>query len=94
MVGLVNCLIYALVGAIIMFCVLMVIGINQPRKMSLIVWCVLYVVIAVAFDALVIVALAYQYEVLIEVSLGLSAGAATGLAIHVTHHVFEERNKT
>ena len=58
--------------------------------MSLIVWCVLYVVIAVAFDALVVVALAYQYAELIEVSLGVSAGAATGLAIHVTHHISEE----
>jgi hypothetical protein len=77
-----------------MFGVLMVIGINQPRKMSLIVWCVLYVVIAVAFDALVIVALVYQYATLIETSLGVSAGAATGLAIHVTHHVLEERQKT
>jgi hypothetical protein len=77
-----------------MFGVLMVIGINQPRKMSLIVWCVLYVVIAAAFDALVIVALVYQYATLIETSLGVSAGAATGLAIHVTHHVLEERQKT
>ena len=61
--------------------------------MSLIVWCVLYVIISVAFDALVIVALAYHCEMLIEMSVGLSAGAATGLAIHVTHHVFEERSK-
>jgi hypothetical protein len=76
-----------------MFCVLVGIGINQPRKMSLIVWCVLYVVIAVVFDALVIVALVYQYAELIEISLGVSAGAATGLAIHVTHHVFEEKKK-
>ena len=77
-----------------MFCVLVGIGINQPRKMSLIVWCVLYVVIALCFDALVIVALMYQYAELIEVSLGISAGAATGLAIHVTHHVFEEKKKS
>ena len=77
-----------------MFSVLLVIGINQPRKMSVMIWCVLYVVIAVAFDVLVIVALLYQYAILIELILGVSAGAATGLAIHVTHHVFEERNKT
>jgi predicted MFS family arabinose efflux permease len=86
--------IYALAGAVIMFSVLLVIGINQPRKMSVMIWCVFYVVIAVTFDVLVIVALLYQYAVLIELILGVSAGAATGLAIHVTHHVFEERNKT
>jgi hypothetical protein len=86
--------IYALAGAVIMFSVLLVIGINQPRKMSVMIWCVLYVVIAVTFDVLVIVALLYQYAILIELILGVSAGAATGLAIHVTHHVFEERNKT
>ncbi len=77
-----------------MFAVLTVIGINQPRKMSLLAWCAMYVVIAVAFDGLVVVALLYQYAELIEMSLGLSAGAATGLAIHVTHHVFEERKKS
>ncbi len=76
-----------------MFLVLTVIGINQPRKMSLLLWCAMYVVIAVTFDALVVVALSYQYAELIELSLGLSAGAATGLAIHVTHHVIEERQK-
>ncbi len=86
-------MIYALAGAVIMFLVLTLIGINQPRKMSLLVWCIFYVVIAVFFDALVIVALAYQYATLIELSLGISAGAATGLAIHVTHHVFEEKEK-
>jgi hypothetical protein len=48
----------------------------------------------VAFDALVIVALLNQIAELIELTLGLSAGAATGLAIHVTHHALEEREKT
>lgn len=84
-------LIYALIGAFVMLCVLMGIGITQPRKTSILVWCIFYVVIAVVFDALVIVALWYQNAELTELSLGLSAGAATGLAIHTAHHVFEEK---
>jgi len=31
-----------------------------------------------------------QYAWLTETLLGLSAGAATGLAIHVVHHIAEE----
>jgi hypothetical protein len=36
------------------------------------------------------VGLIYQYESIIRLLLGLSAGAATGLAIHVAHHITEE----
>jgi len=57
-------------------------------------WCSLYLAIAVVFDGLVVVAFAYQHVELIETLLGISAGAATGLAIHVTHHIFEERKST
>ena len=77
-----------------MFCVLVVVGITQPRGTSIIIWCFLYLVIAVFFDGLVVVALVYQHTVLIETILGVSAGAATGLAIHVAHHIFEERKST
>ena len=84
-------MIYALIGALLMLCVLIGIGITQPKGTSIVIWCFLYLAIAVVYDGLVVVALAYQHAVLNEILLGLSAGAATGLAIHVTHHIFEER---
>jgi len=74
-----------------MFCVLVVVGITQPRGTSITIWCFLYLVFAIFFDGLVVVALVYQHKVLTETILGVSAGAATGLAIHVAHHIFEER---
>jgi len=83
-------LIYALIGFLIMFGVLVGIGINQPRGTSVKTWCYGYLAIALVFDVLVIVGLIYKYEPLIELLLGLSAGAATGLAIHVAHHISEE----
>ena len=83
-------MIYALIGAVIMLVVLVGIGINQPRGTSIKTWCYGYLVIALVFDCLVILALVNQYAPLIETLLGLSAGAATGLAIHVAHHISEE----
>ena len=83
-------MIYALIGFIIMFGVLVGIGINQPRGTSMKTWCYGYLIIALVFDALVVVGLIYQYEEIIQLLLGLSAGAATGLAIHVAHHITEE----
>jgi len=83
-------LIYALIGFVIMFGVLVGIGINQPRGTSIKTWCYGYLAIALIFDALVVVGLVYQYEIIIQLLLGLSAGAATGLAIHVAHHITEE----
>jgi hypothetical protein len=82
--------IYALIGAVIMLVVLVGIGINQPRGTSIKTWCYGYLVIALIFDGLVILALVNQYAPLVETLLGLSAGAATGLAIHVAHHISEE----
>jgi hypothetical protein len=86
--------IYALIGAVIMLVVLVGIGINQPRGTSIKTWCYGYLAIALFFDILVVLALinqnAPQYASLTETLLGLSAGAATGLAIHVTHHISEE----
>jgi len=58
------------------------------------IWCFLYLFIAIIFDGLVVAALLYQNTELTESLLGVSAGAATGLAIHATHHVFEERKST
>jgi len=83
-------LIYALVGFLTMLGVLVGIGINQPRGTSVKMWCYGYLAIALIFDALVIIGLIYRYVSLIELLLGLSAGAATGLAIHVAHHISEE----
>jgi len=83
-------LIYALIGFLAMLGVLVGIGINQPRGTSIKTWCYGYLAIALIFDGLVVVGLVYQYASLIELLLGLSAGAATGLAIHVAHHISEE----
>ena len=83
-------LIYALIGFIIMFGVLVGIGINQPRGTSMKTWCYGYLAIALIFDSLVVIGLLYQQEFLVQLLLGLSAGAATGLAIHVAHHINEE----
>jgi len=70
------------------------IGINQPRGTSVKTWCYGYLAISVVFDILVVLALMNQnlpeYVWLTQTLLGLSAGAATGLAIHVAHHISEE----
>lgn len=83
-------LIYALIGFLIMFGILGGIGINKPRGMSVKMWCVGYLAIAIGFDILVILGLVGNYAPLNNLLLGLSAGAATGLAIHVLHHIDEE----
>ncbi|MDR0797552.1 MAG: hypothetical protein LBE70_02375 [Nitrososphaerota archaeon] len=83
-------LIYALIGFLIMFAILGGIGINKPRGMSVKMWCVGYLAIAIGFDILVILGLVGSYVSLNNLLLGLSAGAATGLAIHVMHHIDEE----
>ena len=82
--------IYALVGFLIMFGVLGGIGIEKPRGMSVKMWCVGYLVVAIVFDALVVFGLVGNYAPLNDLLIGLSAGAATGLAIHVMHHINEE----
>lgn len=84
-------LIYALIGFLVMFGMLVGIGINQPRGTSMKTWCYGYLAISVGFDLLIVVALLYssQYVWLTNLLLGLSAGAATGLAIHVAHHITE-----
>ena len=84
--------IYALVGFLVMFGMLVGIGINQPRGTSIKTWCYGYLGISVVFDLLVVFALlgAAEFNWLTNLLLGLSAGAATGLAIHVAHHISEE----
>jgi hypothetical protein len=82
--------IYALVGFLIMLGILGGIGINKPRGMSVKMWCVGYLAVALGFDALVVLGLVGQFSWLTNLLVGLSAGAATGLAIHVMHHINEE----
>jgi hypothetical protein len=82
--------IFALIGFIIMIGVLGGIGIEKPRGMSVKMWCVGYLVVALVFDALVVLGLVGQLGWLNNLLIGLSAGAATGLAIHVMHHINEE----
>ncbi len=84
--------IFALVGFLIMFGMLVGIGINQPRGTSVKMWCYGYLAISIGFDLLVVLVLINlsQYVWLTNLLLGLSAGAATGLAIHVAHHISEE----
>ncbi len=83
-------MIYALVGFVAMLAVMIGIGINQPRGTSIKTWCYGYLTISITFDILVVLGLYYQIGFLTELLLGLSAGAATGLAIHVAHHISEE----
>jgi hypothetical protein len=84
--------IYALIGFLIMFGMLAGIGINKPRGLSVKGWCFGYLGIAVGFDILAVIALvgASDFAWLMNLLVGLSAGAATGLALHVAHHITEE----
>ena len=82
--------IYTVVGFLIMLGLLGGIGINKPRGMSVKMWCVGYLAVALGFDILVVLGLVGNYAPLNNLLLGLSAGAATGLAIHVMHHINEE----
>ena len=90
MIGLSYDWVYALVGFLIMLSILGGIGINKPRGMSVKMWCVGYLAVALGFDALVVLGLVGQFSWLTNLLVGLSAGAATGLAIHVMHHINEE----
>jgi hypothetical protein len=89
-IGLIYDWVYALVGFLIMLGILGGIGINKPRGMSVKMWCVGYLAVALGFDALVVLGLVGQFSWLTNLLVGLSAGAATGLAIHVMHHINEE----
>lgn len=82
--------IYTLIGFLIMLGLLGGIGINKPRGMSVKMWCVGYLAVALGFDVLVVLGIVGNYAPLNNLLLGLSAGAATGLAIHVMHHINEE----
>lgn len=83
-------LIYALIGFLIMFSILGSIGMKNPRGMSVKMWCAGYLSIAIVFDVLAVFGLVAQYASLNNLLIGLSAGAATGLAIHVSHDMNEQ----
>ncbi|HLN88710.1 MAG TPA: hypothetical protein VK253_01450 [Candidatus Binatia bacterium] len=82
--------VYALVGFLVMFGLLSVIGINKPRGMSVKTWCFGYLAVALGFDVFVVLGLVGQFPWLSNLLLGLSGGAATGLALHVMHHINDE----
>ena len=86
-------MIYAVIGFCVMFGVLVVVGINQPRGTSTKVWLFLYLAMTIVLDGLVVAALLYQISELIQLLLGMTAGSATGLAIHVWHHIQEENEE-
>lgn len=83
-------LILALVGFLITLGYLGGIGINKPRGMSVKTWCFGYLGMAIGFDILAFVGLLLGLTWLTYLLVGLSAGAATGLALHVMHHINEE----
>jgi hypothetical protein len=83
-------LLFALVGFLVMMGILGGIGINKPRGMSVKMWCVGYLGVAIGFDIVALIGLIGGFTWLTYLLVGLSAGAATGLAIHVMHHINEE----
>jgi hypothetical protein len=85
-------LILALVGFLIMFGYLGGIGINKPRGMSMKTWCAGYLAMAIVFDVLAVIGMAFGYTWLTYLLVGLAAGASTGLGLHVWHHITEEND--
>ncbi len=53
-------------------------------------WCYQYLVVALVFDTFAVFALFYQNEILTQLLLGVAAGSATVLGIHVAHHISDE----
>ena len=75
----------------VIFVLMLLVGINDPTGgTSMKGWCYQYLVVALVFDALAVFALFYQNETLIQLLLGVAAGSATVLGIHVAHHISEE----
>ena len=75
----------------VLFVLMLLVGINDPtRGTSMKGWCYQYLVVALVFDALAVFALFYQNEILTHLLLGVAAGSATVLGIHVAHHIKED----
>jgi zinc transporter ZupT len=84
-------LIYFLIGFVVLFVLMLVVGINDPTGgTSMKGWCYQYLVVALVFDIFAVFALFFQNDILTELLLGVAAGAATVLGIHVAHHIKEE----
>ena len=84
-------LIYFGIGFAVLFVLMLLVGINDPTGgTSMKGWCYQYLVVALVFDALAVFALFYQSDILTELLLGVAAGSATVLGIHVAHHIKEE----
>ena len=83
-------LILALVGFLIMFGYLGGIGINKPRGMSMKTWCMGYLRHRNRFRCVSRCRYGFGYIWLTYLLVGLAAGASTGLAFHVAHHINEE----
>ena len=66
------------------------VGINDPTGgTSMKGWCYQYLAVAIVFDVLAVLALFYQNDILTQLLLGVAAGSATVLGIHVAHHIKE-----
>ena len=75
----------------VLFVLMLFVGINDPTgKTSMKGWCYQYLAVSLVFDALAVFALFYRNEMLTELLLGVAAGSATVIGIHVAHHIKEE----
>jgi hypothetical protein len=85
-------LIYFAIGFVVLFVLMYFgVGINDPTGgTSMKGWCYQYLAVALVFDVLAVFALFYQNGILTELLLGVAAGSATVLGIHVAHHIKEE----
>jgi hypothetical protein len=84
-------MIYFVIGFVVLFVLMYFVGINDPTGgTSMKGWCYQYLTVALVFDALAVFALFYQNSTLTELLLGVAAGSATVLGVHVAHHIQEE----
>ena len=85
-------MIYFVIGFVVLFVLMLFVGINDPTgETSMKGWCYQYLVIALVYDAFAIFSLFYQNDSLTQLLLGVAAGSATVLGIHVAHHIKEEK---
>jgi hypothetical protein len=84
-------MLYFAIGFVVLFVMMLFVGINDPTGgTSMKGWCYQYLVVSLVFDALAVLALFYENDILIHLLLGTAAGSATVLGIHVAHHIKEE----
>lgn len=85
-------LIYFIIGFVVLFVLMLFVGINDPTgETSMKGWCYQYLVIALVYDVFAVFSLFYQNDSLTQLLLGVAAGSATVLGIHVAHHIKEEK---